>query len=70
MKNHFRPGFDFNDVQIHAMCIQVKLYASLVPPETCQKYAQNILGTKMILTRGGREKMFNRGLMKKFMKIE
>ena len=70
MKNHFRPGFDFNDAQVNTMCIQVKLYASLVPPKTCQKYAQNILGTKMILSSGGRGKMFNRGLMNKLMKIE
>ena len=56
MENHFRPAFDFNDAHINAMCIQVKIYASLVPSKTCQKYAQNILGTKTILSRGGREK--------------
>ena len=56
MKNHFRPALDFNDAHINAMCIQVKIYASLVPAKTCQKYAQNILGTKTILSRGGREK--------------
>ena len=70
MKNHFRPAFDFNDAHIKALCIKVKIYASLVPPKTCQKYAHNILGTKTILSRGGREKMFNRGLMNKLMKIE
>ena len=70
MKNHFRPAFDFNDAHINAMCIQVKIYASLVPPKTCQKYGQNMLGTKTILSTGGREKMFNRGLMNKLMKIE
>ena len=52
------------------MRIQVKIYASLGPPKTCQKYAKNTLGTKTILSRGGREKMFNRGLMNKLMKIE
>ena len=71
MKNHFRPQLlVFNDVHINAMCKQVKIYASLVPPKTCQKYAQNTLGTKAILSRGGREKMFNRSLMNKLMKIE
>ena len=45
MKNHFRPAFDFNDAHINAMYIQVKIYASLVPPKTCQKYAQ-YLGDK------------------------
>ena len=59
-----------NDAHINAMCIQVNIYASLVPPKTCQKYAQNTSGTKTILSRGGRKKMFNRGLMNKFMKIE
>ena len=53
-----------------AMCMQVKIYASLLPSKTCQKYAQNTLGTKAILSRGGRGKMFNRGLMNKLMKIE
>ena len=70
MKNHFRLLLIFNDANINAMCIQVKIYASLVPPKTCQKYAQNTLGTNKILSRGGREKMFNRGLMNKLMKIE
>ena len=50
--------------------MQVKIYASLLPSKTCQKYAQNTLGTKAILSRGGRGKMFNRGLMNKLMKIE
>ena len=32
MKNHFRPAFGLSDAHINAMCIQVKIYASLVLP--------------------------------------
>ena len=70
IKNIFALLLVFNNAHINAMCIQVNIYAPLVPPKTCQKYAQNTLGTKTILSRGGREKMFNRGLMNKLMKIE
>ena len=32
MKNHFRPALGLSDAQINAMCVQVKIYAPLVPP--------------------------------------
>ena len=70
MKNPFPPAFGLQDVRINAMCIQVKIYASLVPPKSCQKHVQNSLGTKTILSGGGRGKMFNRDLMNKLMRIE
>ena len=70
MKTIFALLLVFNDAHINAMCIQVKIYTSLVPPKSCHKYVQNTLGAKTILSRGGRRKMFNRGLMNKLIKME
>ena len=70
MKNHFRPSFGLQRCphERHVHTGQNLRLSST--PKTCQKYAQNTLGTETILSRGGREKIFNRGLMNKLMKIE
>ena len=42
-----------------------KMYALLVPPRICPTYAQKALGTKVILSKGGKSKVFNPTLMNK-----
>ena len=47
-----------------------KKYALLVPSRIFQTYAQKALGTKVILSKGGKSKVFNLTLMNKLMRIE
>ena len=47
-----------------------KMYALLVPSRICPTYAQKALGTKVILSKGGKSKVVNPTLMNKLMRIE
>ena len=51
------------------MCLE-KMYALIVPPRICPTFAQKALGTKVILSKGGKSKVFNATLMNKLMRIE
>ena len=50
------------------MCREKK-FALLIPSRIFQTYAYKALGTKVILSRGGKSKVFNLTLMNKLMKI-
>jgi len=45
------------------------MYAFLVPPKTCQTWAEDSF-TKTILSKGGRGKMYNPGLMNNLIRME
>ena len=46
------------------------MYALQVPSRICQTYARKELGTKVILSQGGKSKMFNLTFMNKLTRIE
>ena len=61
----------FNKLVPRLSIYQAKMYAFLVPPRqrTFQKTTEHSC-TKAILSRGGRRKMFNPGLMNKLIRME
>ena len=61
----------WHDYVIHELKTESKNeFALLVPSRIFQTYAQKALETKVILSRGGKSKVFNLTLMNKLMKIE
>ena len=53
----------------YSMCRE-KIYTFLVPSRLCKTYAWQALGTKVILSKGGKGKVFNVTYMNKIMRIE
>ena len=60
---HYNP-------RVNNICRANKIFAFLLPPDTCKCWAKKTVGTKTILTKGGTAKRFNTSLMNKLIRIE